>query len=123
MISRHVSTIKLSPQKLARIIAECACQELGGSSSGGYNAQPASKNIGDLPSQGSVDAGLFPGMGDTPALSDSSSSGSCTSSPEDRDPVGADTTSAELPIDNVEQLNTMSATDDPETVELVIGSI
>jgi hypothetical protein len=105
--------IKLSPQKLARIIAECACQEMGSiSSSGGGDIKLPDATRYSAPNQDSVDAGLFPGMGDTPALSDSPSGANCadrsTSSPSQTD------NAYEPPIDHV---------DDAETVELVIGSI
>lgn len=124
MKNRHHQTIKLSPQKLARIIAECACQEMGSSFSGGDVKLPDAPRDSS-PSQESVDAGLFPGMGDAPALSDSpggvkrqGGSGNNTSSPSPLD------SAKEPPIDHVEQpSNVEGDVDDAETVELVIGSI
>ncbi len=118
--------IKLSPQKLARIIAECACQEMGSksSSSGGGDIKLPAAPRDSAPSQDSVDAGLFPGMGDAPALSDSpggakrtGGSGNNTSSPSQTD------NASEPPIDHVEQPSNADTVDDAETVELVIGSI
>lgn len=126
MKKRYHQTIKLSPRKLARIIAECACQEMGkGSTSSAGDVKLPAAPRDSAPSQESVDAGLFPGMGDAPALSDSpggakrqGGSGNNTSSPSPTD------NAKEPPIDHVEQpSNAEGDVDDAETVELVIGSI
>lgn len=127
-VLKRSAAIKVSPQKLARIIAECACQELAAqqSSSDSMSADntglklPATpRETTNTPSQASVDAGLFPGMGDSPALSDSGGNGGCGDSNVPEKP----------PIDHVEEpvgSNDSSAVDvddDAKSVELVIGSI
>jgi len=116
--------IKLSPQKLARIIAECACKEMGASSSGGSGLDlPAPLRNVSAPSQESVDAGLFPGMGETPALSDSGGA-SCGPNPSPSSTDSANTFPAgkneEGPVNKVPDA---ADEDDDDTVELVIGSI
>lgn len=116
--------IKFSPQKLARIIAECACDEMGASSSGGSGLDlPAPPRNVSVPSQESVDAGLFPGMGDTPALSDSGAASCGTkpdSSPFDSTDIFPAEEKEEGPVNKVPDA---ADEDDDDTVELVIGSI
>jgi len=123
-------SIKLSPRKLAKIIAECACDELN-SAVHGVSPSPAMKpatSISAAPSQSSVDAGLFPGMGDTPALSDTgNSSGGCGDSPDGMSPPSV---VVEPPIDSPEPVSTNTDLavlndddDDANSVELVIGNI
>lgn len=125
---KKTAAIKVSPRKLAKIIAECACQELAAqqSSSDSMSADdtglklPAAPRDTNTPSQASVDAGLFPGMGDSPALSDSGGNGGCGDSNVPEKP----------PIDHVEEPVTSNDSsvaadddDDARSVELVIGSI
>ena len=121
----NATTVKLTPRKLARIIAECACEEMA-SPSQQDSGQPM-PTPSQTPSQGSVDAGLFPGMGDTPALSDTGNGGCGDSNVVSQKP--------EAPIDVVAEpdpaametepmhMEKPEGTDDPDSVELVIGSI
>lgn len=110
--------VKLTPRRLARIIAECACQEMAVQSGGDMAATSST-----LPSQGSVDAGLFPGMGDSPALSDNGNTGGCGGE------GNMTASSSEPPIDvdrrpeTPEQEIVFSDEQEPDSVELVIGSI
>lgn len=117
----NVTTVKLTTKKLARIIAECACEEMsdmGVQDNGQIMPTPA-----QTPSQGSVDAGLFPGMGDTPALSDTGNGG-CGDSNVVKPPVDVEEEPSKL--SNEPELVHMAepeGIDDPDSVELVIGSI
>lgn len=124
VLNNKAAAIKVSPLKLARIIAECACQELAAQqTSSSMSADETGLKLPDAPreantpSQASVDAGLFPGMGDSPALSDSGGNGGCGDSDVPEKP----------PIHHVEQPasnnNMNNLDDDAKSVELVIGSI
>jgi len=124
-------SIKVSPRKLAKIIAECACQEMSGgssTSSGGDVKLPSAPRDSSSPSQDSVDAGLFPGMGDSPALSDGGGgNGGCGDSDVKRPEAGS-MSAPSKPTDNEEPVKNVvpdvaDDADDSDSVELVIGSI
>ncbi len=98
-------------------------------SSGGDVKLPSPpRDSSSPPSQNSVDAGLFPGMGDSPALSDGGGgNGGCGDSDVKR-PEAVSMSAPSMPTDNEEPVKNVvpdvaDHADDSDSVELVIGSI